>query len=404
MIVFEQLKKVLCISLLFAGGIAAAQQKIYVNEMSGNDKWLELYNAEESAVDIGGYQIQKLGKNGNPDSEGDFIIPAGTTIPAKGFRYWAQVGEDIDPDIAILPWGISPTKDISFVLYDKDGNQLDRFDVRSEDLKSRGNKKTVGRKTDGDPELIIFANRGTKGFSNNMATVYVVLGNPRKVFINEINGNVNQKWLEIYNDEDEAVSISDYRIQKIDEFGVVDSSPFVIKKTIIPAKDFLYWAREGTEGQEEAIALLPWGISARKDVSFRLWDDDNRLLDFFEVKMDDGMNSEGGRAVGRKTDGASELVLFSNNGTQGTSNNAGSISGMDEARTDIMSGYIQSGILVLLGDNITDVAVYNLAGSLLLSEEVSGIQRLDVGYLPKGAYILKLANREVVKVQKVVKN
>ncbi len=404
----RHLKKILCVSFLLIGLTAVAQKKVYINEMSGNDKWLEIYNAEDVAVDLTGCKIQKIDEDGEEDNKGKFTILSGTSIPSKGFLYWAQAGEDTEhPEFALLPWGISPTKDVSFILYDALGNILDRFDVRTEDLKSEGSKKTVGRETDGAEKLVIFANGGTKGSSNEKGTPYVVAGNPKKIFINEMNGNTRYKWLEIYNAEDVEVDISGYRIQKIDENDEVNTEPFVIKKTKIAAKGFLYWIEQEekeinglAEGLDETKAILPWGISAKKNVSFILRDNDNRQLDFFEVKHAE-LDSEGDKSVGRKTDGASELVLFPNNGTPGASNGKGA--GFNETMTDAMSGYIQSGTLILSG-NVTDLSIYNISGLLMVSQHIAGSQSLDISYLPEGVYILKLSNENGIRVQKVVNN
>lgn len=58
--------------------IELMEEGIFINEIfaSGED-WIELYNALETSVDIGGYIIS--------DSENQYSLPSGTTIPAKGF-------------------------------------------------------------------------------------------------------------------------------------------------------------------------------------------------------------------------------------------------------------------------------------------------------------------------------
>jgi hypothetical protein len=54
-------------------------EDVFINEIYsvGND-WLELYNASESVKDVGGYLIYD-------DATAKYALPAGTTIPAKGF-------------------------------------------------------------------------------------------------------------------------------------------------------------------------------------------------------------------------------------------------------------------------------------------------------------------------------
>lgn len=52
---------------------------IYINEIySSGDDWIELYNDKESATNISGYTIYD-------DATRKYVLPSGTSIPAKGF-------------------------------------------------------------------------------------------------------------------------------------------------------------------------------------------------------------------------------------------------------------------------------------------------------------------------------
>jgi len=94
----------IAIQIIFC--LSGNAQKIYINEFLASNvtinpdivdfddysDWIELYNAEDYEVDLGGYYLT--------DDFNDltkWIIPSGTTIPAKGFiRFWAD-GEDDAP-------------------------------------------------------------------------------------------------------------------------------------------------------------------------------------------------------------------------------------------------------------------------------------------------------------------
>jgi hypothetical protein len=143
--------------------------RMYVNEISGNEKWLEIYNEEDATVDLTGYVIQKIDEKNKAE---DWPIPAGTTVEAKGFRVWEQGGNSQES----FTWGISAKKDVAFKIFDNTGAELDYFEVRS-DLYSEGDQKTVGRRTDGASELVIFENGGTRGSSNNMQGIGTGTGN-----------------------------------------------------------------------------------------------------------------------------------------------------------------------------------------------------------------------------------
>ena len=145
-------------------GISGEPKKIFVNEISGNEKWLEIYNAENEAINLTGYTLQKIDDEGKVS---DWSIPAGITIGGKGFIAWTQ-GDDKKETFT---WGITAQRDVAFKLFDNSGRMLDHFEVKMENnLYSKGNNRTVGRQTDGHPNLIIFLNRGTKNGSNNNGT------------------------------------------------------------------------------------------------------------------------------------------------------------------------------------------------------------------------------------------
>ncbi len=154
-------------SLILSAAFSTMEaQNIYINEISGNEKWLELYNDKSNAVDLSNYTIRKIDEEG---VTADWIIPNGITIAAKGFLTWTQ--NDQSTDGSTFTWGISAKKDVAFKLLDTNKNEIDFFDVKmSAGLYSEGNKKTVGRKTNGAAQLVIFYNGGTKGSSNNTGT------------------------------------------------------------------------------------------------------------------------------------------------------------------------------------------------------------------------------------------
>ena len=165
-------------------------KKVYVNEISGNDKWLEIYNDENEAVDLTGYVLQKIDEDGLP---ADWPIPSGTTIEPKGFLVWTQNSKCTDG--STFTWGISAKKDVGFKIFDAEENELDFFDVKMDaGLNSDGNERTVGRKTDSASELILFYSGGTKGTTNNngitknpVVSNYPQITNIPTIYINTTN-------------------------------------------------------------------------------------------------------------------------------------------------------------------------------------------------------------------------
>jgi hypothetical protein len=289
---------------------AIVHKKVYINEMSGNDKWLEIYNDEDEAVDLTGYVIQKIDEDGLP---ANWTIPAGTTITAKGFLSWKQnVGNG-------FTWGISAKKDVAFKIFDATGAELDYFEVRS-NLYSDGGDKSVGRTPNGGTQLVVFQ-QSTRDASNvgngqpdpeptDPPTLPAppVITSSIHLYINEISGN--EKWLEIYNAENAPLNLTGYTIRKIDEEG--KPADWVIPAgTSIAAKGFLAW----TQNEPNSFT---WGISASKDVAFVIIDSQGDTADYFEVRspLYSGGN---GKTVGRATDGGNTLVVFLT-GSKGASN------------------------------------------------------------------------------------
>ena len=334
-------------------------QKIFVNEINGNDKWIEIYSDEEEDVDISGYVIRKTD---NVGVIANWTIPSGTIIAAKGFLTWTQ-GTNLNETFT---WGISAQRDVTFKLFDNKGRELDNFEVKmSDNLYSQGNNRTVGRQTDGHPNLIVFLDGGTKGYSNNEGTAEKPAeGEGKRIYVNEISGNA--KWLEIYNDEDEDVDISDYVIRKIDD--VNEAVNWTIPSgTIIAAKGFRTWTQNVDDG-------FTWGITAQRDVAFKLFDDKGRELDYFEVKMSDGLYSQDyNRTVGRQTDGNPNLVIFLNGGTKGISNSFGIM----KADYD-MSGVVFADKTVTYNGEAHSILVSSLPNGVTVLEYI-GNDKTDVG-------------------------
>lgn len=342
----------------------AAGEKIYVNEINGNEKWLEIYNSENVEVNLTGYVIQKIDELGFTFN---WPIPAGTRISAKGFLVWTQ--DDNCLDGSTFTWGISAKKDVAFKIFDNKGVALDYFEVRmAAGLNSLGGRQSVGRATDGAANLVIFE-IGSKGASNGKP---VIAG--AKIYINEISGN--EKWLEIYNDETTAINLSGYIIRK--DAKLADDW-IIPNGTIIQAKGYLVWTQDSTCTNGSTFT---WGISSKKDVNFRILNTNNDVLDVFEVFVDKGLYSDGEeKTVGRITDGAATLIVFKT-GSKGGSNSLGVPSSTRKTFLDEYNIYIENNVLHL-PEGASNIHIYDITGKLISSGE-------KPIYLSKGTYVVKL--------------
>ena len=212
-----------------------------------------------------------------------------------------------------------------------------------------------------------------------------------KIYINEISGN--EKWLEIYNAENNEIDLSGYTIQKIDEDGIAANWKIPSGKKIT-AGGFLYWTQDAncTNG-----STFTWGISAKKDVAFKVFDNNGTELDYFEVRAN--LYSEGGeKTVGREVDGNNTLVIFER-GTPGASNNGfSSVSLIPESELY----KIQNQIITILKD-VSFIAITDYSGKVLLRQKVSEDQSIDLSDLPFGIYILQLQLNDRMKIVKFIR-
>ena len=147
------------------GSEPVVEIKLYVNEVSCGLKQFEIYNASSKDVDIAGYCFTK-------DDKDPWVVPAGKgNIPAKGFLVFTAKNPDLNEGPS---FGLSGTKGFKLCMYDSETleNLVDMIDNNKdlETFKTVEDSETIGRKKDGDAEIVIFS-EGTIGSSNNNGTI-----------------------------------------------------------------------------------------------------------------------------------------------------------------------------------------------------------------------------------------
>lgn len=96
-----------------------------LNELNGNDKFIELYNTSDADIDIAGVYFTK-------DDEDIFTAAAGTVVPAHGFlTVWSEKSDKAEstenPDFPIFEFGLSADKSVKIELFAPDGTSIDLF-------------------------------------------------------------------------------------------------------------------------------------------------------------------------------------------------------------------------------------------------------------------------------------
>lgn len=141
---------------------------IRLNELNGNDKFIELYNMSDSDIDIAGVHFTK-----DDEAEDTFTLPENTVITAGGFlTVWSEKA-DGDHEL-IFNFGLSADKSVKIELFAPDGTAIDVFKNLSEaggevwgEKDGMYNSEDLGsfaRETDGTGDWYIM--EATEGESN----------------------------------------------------------------------------------------------------------------------------------------------------------------------------------------------------------------------------------------------
>jgi len=133
-------------------------EELYINEVySAGDDWIELYNALDVSKDIGGFSIYD-------DASKKYKLPAGTSIPARGFLILNcnDLGVGLDTNFKLSSTGET------VYLENGVGTLVEKVEFPALD-----NGQSYARIPDGSPALLISGN-ATKGMSNGMSVAPAV--------------------------------------------------------------------------------------------------------------------------------------------------------------------------------------------------------------------------------------
>ena len=147
--------------------------KIYINEVNASGNWVELYNDEDSVINVGGYILIRINSD---EAAGTAAIPGGTVIKSKGFLvlYQGTVDGETAPSpvagaIDCLPFGISSTKFESIIIKDTKGYFVDNtFDIDDPQTVTVSGGQSWAREPDGSDS--IKAQKPTPGAPNERPT------------------------------------------------------------------------------------------------------------------------------------------------------------------------------------------------------------------------------------------
>ena len=211
--------------------------RIFVNEVESQSgvpgDWVELYNPNNAAVNIGGWVFRDNSATG-------YVIPDGTMIAANGYFVIEE---------AVLTFGIGAPDEAR--LFRADGTTL----VDSYSWSAHAST-TYGRCPDGTGSFATTA-MATKGAANICPAAAADL------YINEVESNLGTPgdWVELYNDGNTSIDLGGYVFR-----DNVDTRGYTIPAgMIIPSKAFLVIEEAtfgfGLGGGDAARLFAPGGVT-----------------------------------------------------------------------------------------------------------------------------------------------
>lgn len=273
-----------------------------INEVWPNQKKVEFYNAGKTELDLSGYTLKK-----DDDESTAWSFPT-VEVPVGGFVVYTCKSTDLAEGPT---FGLSETKGFKLELFDATGKSIDCLDnTGSVKYSFTDTQSTLGRKTDGDLQWVIFS-PGTIGASNKGGTFVENWGEEvvppapaagvEKLILNEINGN--DKFIEIFNPTKDAIAINGIKILKdlkdvwtAPDIKIEGGAYLLLYSTDVTA------AGQPKEGYDATLTFNS-GLSAKKAVRVQLVQTDATTVidDFNLVTHPTGSNVPG--SYGRNADG-----------------------------------------------------------------------------------------------------
>ena len=266
---------------------------LYINEVmcnpaDGEFDFVEIYNAGNEEVDLGGFILQ----DEKGESE-EYIIPAGTMVGAKSVILFTQAKEG-NPD-GSFGFGLGKGGD-KVVFLDSERRIVDEIALPEEDMPEGTSYSRVG---DGGATWEIMTPTGGKSNGTAPSLKGVVVLNEVYLFSDQESKD-DLDYIELYNTSSQDVDLSGCSLldDKMDE-GDRYTFP---EGTVIEANGFLTFDvdKDNTNGPA-------FGLGKSGDVIL-LYDKNGNRID--EVGTPDFEDTEI-HSVGRKTDGGEEIVVFS---------------------------------------------------------------------------------------------
>ena len=249
-----------------------------LNELNGNDKFIEIVNTGADIPTMNGVRIQKDGAD----------VWTGGSIELKSGAYLLLYSVDVKgahpehPEALFFDSGLSAKKAVRVQMFSPEGTSLSDFNYVT--YSGTPAKASYGVNTDGK---WYYQDVATPGAANENGNVPVtgLEGDPEPekpahVFLSELNGN--DKFIEIANDGGKSASLKGFKIQKDGTDVWTAADDLVIEKggfVLLYSTD----VKADHEGHPETLFFTS-GLSAKKAVRVQLFNGTESVSDFNYVK------------------------------------------------------------------------------------------------------------------------
>ena len=274
------------------GAVAIDYSKLRLNELNGNDKFIEIYNAGAEAINLNGVYIEK-------DDAQNWI--GDNTVKIDAGAYLVLYSEDVVadhpeiPESLIFHSGLSAKKNVRIQLFTPAGASIDDFNLTAIELNGdaygyAGNQAPASYSRNADGNW--YYADATPGDANTDGQ-NIVLGleggvtpeppTPEEpdytnLVLNELNGDT--KFIEIYNKGNVDLSLEGMYIMKDD---YVAGATWTGDATVVaPAGGYvLLYSEDVTLDHPEVPETLIFhsGLSAKKTVRITLFMPDGTVRD-----------------------------------------------------------------------------------------------------------------------------
>ena len=272
------------------GAVAIDYSVLRLNELNGNDKFIEIYNAGADAINLNGVYIEK---DGAQNWLGD------NTVKIDAGAYLVLYSEDVVadhpevPETMIFHSGLSAKKNVRIQLFTPAGVSIDDFNLTNIDANDPAYipaPASYSRNADGK----WYYADATPGAANVDGTV-ALLGleggdtpeppTPEEpdytnLVLNELNGT--DKFIEIYNKGDMDLSLEGMYIMKDD---YVAGATWTADATVVaPAHGYVLLYSEDVQidmPDYPENLIFHSGLSSKKTVRITLFMPDNTVRDEF---------------------------------------------------------------------------------------------------------------------------